>query len=119
MVNVMPELSSRCPQRTGKPRRHGITHVLDKGLPAVETARRPRRLRRRTSTSGSSAGAPPTSTPDSPEKLALLAEHGVLACTGGTLLEVAWQQGVVEEYLDWAAAVGFPLRRGVLRGRVR
>ncbi len=51
------------------------------------------------------------------EKLALLAEHGVLACTGGTLLEIAWQQGVVDEFLDWAAAVGLPVRRGVLRRR--
>ena len=46
--------------------------------------------------------------PGLPEKLDLLAEHGVLACTGGTLLEIAWPQGVVDEYLDWAAAVGFP-----------
>ena len=49
------------------------------------------------------------------EKLALLAQHGVLACTGGTLLEVAWQQGVVDEYLDWADGRRLPVRRGVLR----
>ena len=32
----------------------------------------------------------------------------MLACAGGTLLEVAWQQGAVDGYLDWAAEVGFP-----------
>ena len=46
--------------------------------------------------------------PGLPEKLALLAEHGVLACTGGTLLEIAWHQGVADKHLEWAAAVGFP-----------
>ena len=42
------------------------------------------------------------------EKLELLAEHRVLACTGGTLLEISWQQGVVDRFMDWAEAVGFP-----------
>jgi phosphosulfolactate synthase len=41
-------------------------------------------------------------------KLAALAEHRILGCVGGTLLEVAWVQGRVDEFLDWAAAAGFP-----------
>ena len=41
-------------------------------------------------------------------KLALLAEHGILGCVGGTLLEVAWTQRRVDEYLAWATEVGFP-----------
>jgi phosphosulfolactate synthase len=41
-------------------------------------------------------------------KLALLGDHGILACVGGTLLEVAWVQRRVDEFLAWAEAVGFP-----------
>ena len=50
-------------------------------------------------------------------KLALLARHGVRACLGGTLLEIAWSQGRVEECLRWAADAGVPLvevSRGVM-----
>jgi phosphosulfolactate synthase len=50
-------------------------------------------------------------------KLALLAEHDVRACLGGTLLEIAWSQGRVEECLGWAAEAGVPLvevSRGVM-----
>jgi phosphosulfolactate synthase len=42
-----------------------------------------------------------------PAKLALLREHGIPACLGGTLLEIAWAQGVAERCLDWAGEVGF------------
>lgn len=95
------------PPRTPKPRSTGITHVLDKGLPVGHvsdllevcgpvvdvwkmgwgTAYLDRGLE---------------------AKLAVLDEHGVLACAGGTLFEVAWQQDAVKAYLDWCAAVGFP-----------
>lgn len=37
------------------------------------------------------------------EKLALLRRHDVIACLGGTLMEIAWAQDRVEEYLAWAA----------------
>lgn len=50
-------------------------------------------------------------------KLALLAQHGVRACLGGTLLEIAWSQGKVEQCLGWAAEAGVPLvevSRGVM-----
>jgi phosphosulfolactate synthase len=46
--------------------------------------------------------------PGLPAKLEVLRAHDVLACTGGTLLEVAWHQGVAAEYLAWAEDVGFP-----------
>ena len=39
--------------------------------------------------------------PDLAEKLAILDQHGVRACPGGTLLEAAWLQGRAEEYLAW------------------
>jgi len=41
-------------------------------------------------------------------KLRLLADHAVLACVGGTLLEVAWAQGQAEEYLAWAREMRIP-----------
>ena len=42
------------------------------------------------------------------DKLAILAGAGVLACAGGTLLEVAWHQGAADAYLDWAGGAGLP-----------
>jgi phosphosulfolactate synthase len=94
------------PARAPKPRTSGLTHVLDKGLtpagaeallesvgPDVDvwklgwgTAYIDRGLDR---------------------KLALLREHHVTACLGGTLLEVAWSQGVAASCLAWAAQAGF------------
>jgi phosphosulfolactate synthase len=95
------------PERPPKPRRVGITHVLDKGLPVADLA-----------------GVLETSgayidiwkfgwgtgylDPGVEAKLAMLAERGILGCVGGTLMEVAWVQRRVEEFLDWAAAAGFP-----------
>jgi phosphosulfolactate synthase len=46
--------------------------------------------------------------PDLAEKLAILDQYGVRACTGGTLLEAAWLQGRAEECLAWCAETGFP-----------
>jgi phosphosulfolactate synthase len=40
-------------------------------------------------------------------KLSLLCQHDVMACPGGTLLEVAAFQSRAEECLEWAAACGF------------
>ena len=104
------------PARAAKPRTTGLTHVLDKGLPPPQTealldaagefvdiwkfgwgtAYLDRGLER---------------------KLSLLARHGVQACLGGTLLEIAWSQGRVEECLRWAGDAGVPLvevSRGVM-----
>ncbi|HJV08193.1 MAG TPA: phosphosulfolactate synthase [Acidimicrobiales bacterium] len=102
-----PPFPLHLPRRPAKPRRVGITHVLDKGLPAADLA-----------------GVLETCgdyidiwkfgwgtaylDPGVEAKLAALAEHGILGCVGGTLLEVAWVQRRVEEFLDWAEAVGFP-----------
>lgn len=40
-------------------------------------------------------------------KVAILRRHQVLACPGGTLLEVACLRGRVEGFLSWAGEVGF------------
>ena len=95
------------PSRTGKPRGTGITHVLDRGLPLGYCA-----------DLLESGGAYVDvwkfgwgiSYLDQhlAAKLELLARHRVLACPGGTLLEIAWAQGRAAAFFDWARSVGFP-----------
>lgn len=92
--------------RPAKPRQIGLTHVLDKG----------------TSIGALSGMLDATAEyldiwkfgwgtayvdPTLPPKLALLNRYGVLACLGGTLLEIAWAQHKVDECLAWAQAAGF------------
>lgn len=95
------------PDRTAKPRRSGVTHLLDKGLSVAETEQQ-------------LAVAGPYIDiwkfgwgtayldPGLADKLTLLRRHGVLACTGGTLLELAWHQGTDAGFFDWAERTGFP-----------
>jgi len=94
------------PPRGAKPRSAGLTHVLEKGLPFQTLAQL------------LPAAAPfvdiwkfgwGTAYLDRQleEKVALLARHQIRTCVGGTLLEVAWLQGKVDDLLSWAASVGF------------
>lgn len=94
------------PGRSAKPRGAGITHVLDKGMGLAEVS----------SLLASAAGLIDvwklgwgTAYVDAAveEKVGLLRRHGIRACVGGTLLEVAWAQDREEECLAWAAAAGF------------
>ena len=95
------------PVRPPKPRSVGITHVLDKGLPAQELAGV-------LETCGAYIDmwkfgwGTAYLDPGVEAKLHTLAANGILGCVGGTLLEVAWVQRRVDEFLDWAAGVGFP-----------
>jgi phosphosulfolactate synthase len=95
------------PGRAAKPRATGITHVLDRGLPLAQSA------------DLLAANGPYVDVwklgwgisyldPNLAAKLELLAGHRVLASPGGTLLEIAWEQGRAAEFLDWARACGFP-----------
>jgi phosphosulfolactate synthase len=97
----------KLPARTVKPRETGLLHVLDDGMSLAEARQH------------LDSGGPVIDIwkfgwgtayidQDLTEKLALLARHGVRACTGGTLLEIAWQQGAITAFLDWAQDVGFP-----------
>jgi phosphosulfolactate synthase len=95
------------PPRARKPRRAGVTHLLDKGLPAADAARLLDVCGKFVDVWKFGWGTAYLD-PGLAEKLAVLRDHDVLACTGGTLLEVAWHQGVVEQYLAWAADLGFP-----------
>jgi phosphosulfolactate synthase len=106
MVNAMPSFLT-LPARTSKPRRRGITHVLDKGMPVAEVAPLLGVCGDYVDVWKLGWGTAYLD-PGLAEKLAVLDGHGVLACLGGTLLEVAWQQGAVEPYLDWAGELGFP-----------
>jgi phosphosulfolactate synthase len=95
------------PPREDKPRAHGLTHVLDNGLPTEHVA-----------AALGSAGSYVdvwklgwgTAYLDRglEEKLRLLAAHDVRACLGGTLLEIAYARGKAADCLAWAADAGFP-----------
>ncbi len=114
IVNVVPSFLT-LPGRTSKPRRTGITHVLDNGLP-VSTVQSLLGVCGDHVDVWKLGWGTSYLDPGLPDKIALLAQHGVLPCAGGTLLEVAWQQRAVPQFLDWAAQVGFPcveVSRGV------
>jgi phosphosulfolactate synthase len=95
------------PSRAAKPRRTGITHVLDRGIPLAQSADL-------LAMSGSYVDVWKLGwgisylDPNLKAKLELLARHRVLASPGGTLLEIAWAQGRAPDFLDWARGCGFP-----------
>jgi phosphosulfolactate synthase len=93
------------PERTQKPRRKGITHVLDRGLS-------PLALESLLETAGDhidliklgwGTGYVSHGVRD---KVTLCRDAGVRICLGGTLLEIALQQGRLEPYLEWLRALG-------------
>ena len=94
------------PERSSKPRRTGLTHVLDPGIGSVGAA---------DVLAGGAAHIDiwkigwGTAYVDRalPAKLELLSAHGVPACLGGTMLEIAWAQGKAAECLRWAGQLGF------------
>lgn len=94
------------PPRAPKPRSRGLTHVLDTGVTPAAAA---------DVLAGGGAYIDiwktgwGTAYVDAalPDKLAVLRRHGVAACLGGTMLEIAWGQRVAQRCLDWAHEVGF------------
>jgi phosphosulfolactate synthase len=95
----------RLPERTARPRASGLTHVLDKGMSVPE-------LRGLLDNVGSYVdilkfgwGIAYVSAATA-AKVELCRERGVLTCLGGTLLEIAAEQGRVAEYAAWAARLG-------------
>ena len=101
MPNFLP-----VPERAVKPRERGLTHVLDTGVTAAAAADV-------LAGGGSYVDIWKTGWGTAyvdaaiDRKLAVLRRYRVAACLGGTMLELAWSRGVVEECLDWAAGVGF------------
>lgn len=93
------------PEREAKPRSHGLTHVLDKGMtiPALEallahTAPLIDVLKIGWGTAYIDVALK--------DRVALCQSAGVFTCLGGTLLEIAEAQGRVDELADWACEVG-------------
>lgn len=103
----MAALRLDVPSRPEKPRRAGLTHVLDKGMPASVAGEVLRSCGRYVDVWKFGWGTAYLD-PDVGAKVADLAAHDVLACVGGTLLEVAWTQGRVDEFLEWAGGLGLP-----------
>ena len=95
------------PTRATKPRGIGISHVLDRGIPLAQAADLLAMSEPYIDVWKLGWGISYLD-PTLPGKLELLARHGVLASPGGTLLEIAWAQGRVTEFLDWARGCGFP-----------
>lgn len=95
------------PERAVKPRRAGITHILDAGLPLRQVADLLEACGNYVDVWKLGWGVSYVD-PSLEAKLELLAAHRVLACPGGTLLEIAWAQDRNEEFLAWARAAGFP-----------
>lgn len=95
------------PVRPGKPRRTGITQVLDHGLPLAQAAGLLEQNGSYVDVWKFGWGISYLD-PQLAAKLDLLARHRVLASPGGTLLEIAWAQGRELEFLGWASDCGFP-----------
>jgi phosphosulfolactate synthase len=94
------------PQRPGKPRAAGLTHVLDRGLTPSATAAILDVVGDQIDVWKFGWG---TAYIDRglDRKIASLKAHDVACCVGGTLLEIAWSQGRADECLAWAQQTGF------------
>ena len=92
--------------RTVKPRRSGITHVIDTGTPTAAIGARLEAYGEFVDVWKFGFG---TAYLDRhiASKIELLQAHDVKACPGGTLLEAAWWQGRCEEFFGWARDLGF------------
>ena len=106
--------SSTCPERTAKPRRAGITHVMDRGLSPLS-------LESLLVTAGEHIdmiklgwGTAYVSGAVA-DKVAICRDAGVAVCPGGTLLEIAVHQGRLERYVEWLRELGHRPRRGLQR----
>lgn len=94
------------PARSAKPRRTGLTHVLDKGMSFGE-------LEGFLDSAGDFVDVwkfgwgTAYIDPMVEKKVSAVTGHAIRACLGGTLLEIAWSQGKSDSCLRWAADLGF------------
>jgi phosphosulfolactate synthase len=93
------------PDRTTKPRRAGITHVMDRGLSPLS-------LESLLVTAGEHIdmiklgwGTAYVSGAVA-DMVAICRDAGVAVCPGGTLLEIAVHQGRMERYVEWLRELG-------------
>jgi phosphosulfolactate synthase len=104
---VGPPFPLDLPVRAAKPRRVGLTQVLDKGMAAPQVADVLAVCGAYVDVWKFGWGTAYLD-PHLAAKLTLLAEHDVLGCLGGTLLEIAWAQRRVDDFLGWAVGLGMP-----------
>ncbi len=96
----MPASFLDLPQRGGKPRQRGITHVIDRGLSVAE-------LDGMMEVAGDAVDlvklgwGTAVVTQNLDAKLARLREHGVPVVLGGTLTELAIAQGRIDGLIAW------------------
>jgi phosphosulfolactate synthase len=93
------------PERPAKPRSEGITHVVDPGLSAADAA-----------SFADSAGeyvdfvrlgwGTGYVTHDVESKIDAYRSRGVPVLLGGTLTELAWQQGRIDAFAEWLRELG-------------
>ena len=94
----------KLPSRDIKPRKNGLTMVLDKNLT-------PTQLENLLEQCGNSIDfmklgwgtSAVQDVKDIQSKLDLLKKHSILAMPGGTLTELAWHQGVIDVYFSEAS----------------
>lgn len=104
------------PTRTVHPRTTGLTHVLDNGIPLATTSQLLDSIGPFVDIWKFGWGTAYLD-PQLGSKLRLLQQHGIRACLGGTMMEIAWGQGKVDECLDWVGEAGLPMvevSRGVM-----
>ncbi|HTC73286.1 MAG TPA: phosphosulfolactate synthase [Solirubrobacteraceae bacterium] len=93
------------PARSSKPREHGITHVIDRGLSVADAAGL-------LEVAGASVDIVKLGwgtalvTANLKPKLELYEEHGIPVVLGGTLTEVAIRQGRVDGLVAWLRELG-------------
>ena len=92
--------------RTVKPRRRGITHVIDTGTPLAGMDARLQAHGAFVDVWKFGFGTAYVDIAIA-SKIELLQAHEVKACPGGTLLEAAWWQGRSEAFFQWARGLGF------------
>jgi phosphosulfolactate synthase len=93
------------PARSSKPRRSGLTHVLDKGLP-LEVLRSWLELTAPYVDVVKLGWGTAYVSGDLREKVAACRDAGVRISVGGTLLEIAVAQGKLHQFRAWALSVG-------------
>jgi phosphosulfolactate synthase len=105
------------PARDRKPRGSGLTHLLDRGM-------RPDAVAALLAVAAEDIDVWKIGWGIAyvdrglEQKIRCLRDNDITCCLGGTLLEIAWSQGKVDECLTWAENVGFTaveVSRGVAR----
>src|SRR6476659_6692748 len=93
------------PARLPKPRTSGLTHVIDTGLSTAEVGGMLRQAAAHIDAVRLGWGSAYV-TADLDEKLAAYREHDVPVLLGGTLTELAWLHGRVDELCAWIDELG-------------